>query len=248
VAAPAWLTGVFAALMLTVAVYCAGRLAAARRWRRPTEVDTDAGHVVMGVAMAGMLVARLRIAPAAAWEAVFAVGAVWFAWQFLRSRRRTPASPWRCPHPAPHLVECAAMLYMFLLVPAPLPGRAAAVSMAATDTSAAGSRFSFLALVMALFMFGYVVRVADGLTPRAPALAFSRASRDRASRDRASHGAVGRGPGFRFLAPRCAALCKIAMGVTMGYLLLLMLWEASVLQDSQPPAGAARARLQRPGQ
>ena len=32
--APAWLTGIFAALMLTVAVYCAGRLIAARRWRR----------------------------------------------------------------------------------------------------------------------------------------------------------------------------------------------------------------------
>jgi hypothetical protein len=53
-AAPAWLTGIFAALMLTVAVYCAGRLVAARRWRRPTELDTDAGHVLMGLAMAGM--------------------------------------------------------------------------------------------------------------------------------------------------------------------------------------------------
>jgi len=218
VAAPAWLTGIFAALMLTVAVYCAGRLAVARQWRRPTEVDTDAGHVVMGVAMAGMLMTRLRIAPAAVWEAVFAAGAVWFAWQFLRSRRRTPASPWHCPHPAPHLVECAAMLYMFLLVPAPLPGRAATVSMAAADISAAGSRFSFLALVMALFMFGYVVRVADGLMLRAPTLAFFRNSHDRAS-----HRAVGCSPGFRFLAPRCAALCKIAMGVTMGYLLVMML-------------------------
>ena len=74
--------------------------------------DGDAGHVVMGVAMAGMLVARLRIVPPAAWEAVFAAGAAWFAWQFVRSRGRTPASPWRCAHPAPHLVECAAMLYM----------------------------------------------------------------------------------------------------------------------------------------
>jgi hypothetical protein len=210
-AAPAWLTGLFAALVLTVAVYCAGRLVAARRWRRRTEIDTDAGHVVMGVAMAGMLVARLRIVPAAAWEAVFAVGAAWFAWQFLRSRRRTSASPWRCPHPAPHLVECAAMLYM--LRPAPLPGRAAAVGMAAMNTPAAGSRFSFLALVMAVFMFGYVVRVADGLTLRTSAFAFSRAS----------HDAVGRGPGFRYLAPRCAALCKVAMGVTMGYMLILML-------------------------
>jgi hypothetical protein len=26
-----------------------------------------------------------------------------------------------------------------------------------------------------------------------------------------------------YLAPRCAALCKIVMGVTMGYMLILML-------------------------
>ena len=85
--------------------------------------------------------------------------------------------------------------------------------MAAMNTPAAGSRLSFLALVMAVFMFGYVVRVADGLTPRAPAPAFPRAS----------HDAIASGPGFRGLAPRCAALCKIAMGVTMGYMLILML-------------------------
>src|SRR5215469_1529035 len=84
-ATPTWLTGAFAALILTVAVYCAGRLAAAGRWRRPTEVDTDTGHVLMGLAMAGMLVARLRILPAATWGAVFAAGAAWFAWRLLRT-------------------------------------------------------------------------------------------------------------------------------------------------------------------
>ena len=61
---PTWLTAIFAAASLTVAVYCAGRLAAARRWHRPTELDTDGAHVVMGVAMAGMLVSGLRTLPA----------------------------------------------------------------------------------------------------------------------------------------------------------------------------------------
>jgi hypothetical protein len=201
-AAPAWLTGVFAALMLTVAAYCAGRLVAARRWRRPTEVDTDVGHVLMGAAMAGMLVARLRILPAATWEAVFAVGAAWFAWQLLHSRRRTPATPWRCLHPAPHLAECIAMLYMFLALPPPLARRGAAAGMAAMTAS--GSRFSVLALLLALCMFGYVVRVADRLPLRASAPAGIR-------------------PGSGALAPRCAALCKIAMGLTMGYMLILLL-------------------------
>jgi len=166
VAGPVWLTGIFAALMLTVAVYCAGRLAVARRWGCPTELDTDAGHVLMGAAMAGMLVARLRILPAVTWEVVFAVGAAWFAWQLFQSRRRAPAT-WRCLHPAPHLVECGAMLYMFLVLP-PVTGRPAAAGMAGIagmGASAASSRYSFLALVLGLFMVGYVARTADRLPP-----------------------------------------------------------------------------------
>jgi Domain of unknown function (DUF5134) len=243
--APVWLTGIFAALMLTVAVYCAGRLIAARRWRRPTEVDTDAGHVVMGVAMAGMLVASLRILPAVIWEPVFGAGAVWFGSQALRARRGALTSPWRCLHPAPHLVECAAMLFMFLILPT-LPKQSATAGMTAMSASGPASRFSLLALVLALFMFGYVVRVADRLTAHAPALAGQPAAlgpvlvATSSGSATASRAATASGsatapassgcsaapdtrPGRSYLAPRCAALCKIAMGITMGYMLILML-------------------------
>jgi hypothetical protein len=242
---PAWLTGVFAAMMLTVAVYCAGRLVAARRWRRPTELDADAGHVLMGVAMAGMLVTGLRVMPSLAWEAVFAVGAAWFGGHTLRARRGALVSSWRCRHPAPHLVECAAMLYMFLILPPALASRSAAPGMGAMSASATESRFSFVALLLALFMFGYVVRVADRLTGRAPALAIPSAGPGPAgpvlastiSPEPASAAGPAAGepvalagcaaassqPGHPYLAPRCAALCKIAMGITMGYMLILML-------------------------
>jgi Domain of unknown function (DUF5134) len=115
---PGWLAGVFAALMLTVAAYCTGRLLTARRWRRPTELDTDGAHILMGVAMAGMLVTGLRTLPATIWTGVFGACGAWFGYQTLRARRGGAASPWRCPHPAPHLVECAAMLYMLLALPA----------------------------------------------------------------------------------------------------------------------------------
>ena len=57
-------------------------------------------------------------------EAVFAAGAAWFAWQLVKSRRRTAAASGRCLHPAPHLVECVAMLYMFFAA-TPLTARAA---------------------------------------------------------------------------------------------------------------------------
>jgi hypothetical protein len=237
--APAWLTGSFAALMLTVATYCAGRLAVTRRWQRPTELDTDAGHVLMGLAMAGLLVARLRILPAATWEAVFAAGTAWFAWQLVKSRRRTAAASWRCLHPAPHLVECAAMLYM-LFAATPLTAGAAAGG--AGMAGLAPSRFSVLALFMALFMVGYVVRVADRLPLRTPAstsvpavaiaLAMVPASpapvatftppdtfAPAGTPAPADHVPTTARP---YLAPRCAALCKIAMGLTMAYMLVLM--------------------------
>jgi Domain of unknown function (DUF5134) len=240
--APIWLTATFAALMLTVATYCAGRLAVARRWQRPTELDTDAGHVLMGLSMAGLLVSRLRLLPAAAWEPIFAVGAAWFAWQLVTSRRRTAVPSWRCLHPAPHLVECAAMLYMFFAA-TPLTARAAVTGMTALPSS----RFSVLALLMALFMVGYVVRVADRLPLRtpapaltaapafaaAPALAMARATPAPMITSAPSNALAppvtpapsGHVPATArpHLAPRCAALCKMAMGLTMAYMLVLML-------------------------
>ncbi len=84
---PAWLTGIFAALMIAVAAYCASRLVVVRWWPRPTDLDADGVHVAMGVAMAGMLVAGLRFLSSGIWEAVFAAAAAWFAWQFVRVRR-----------------------------------------------------------------------------------------------------------------------------------------------------------------
>jgi hypothetical protein len=239
---PAWLTDIFAAVMITVAAYCASRLVVARWRRRPTDVDSDGVHVVMGVAMAGMLVTGLRFLPAGIWEAVFAAAAGWFGWRFVRVRRGTPLSQWRCPQPGPHLVECGAMLYMYLAVPAV----AVAAKGGMGGMSATGSRFSFLALVLALFMFGYVVRVGDRLTARTPALAVAvpavavasgaqepgalmTATGPESAGAASPGGSPGVGPstpvsqGTSYLAPRCAAMCKIAMGITMGYMLILML-------------------------
>ena len=214
---PFWLSAIFAAMMLTVAVYCAGRLVAARRWRRPTELDTDGAHVVMGVAMAGMLVSSLRTpVPNGLWEAVFAVGAVWFGGQALRARKVTDASPWRCRHASPHLVECVAMLYVFLLLPTSAAAvRNTAAGMGAMPLSPAASRFSFLALLMALFLLGYAVVLGDRLTVPAAGPSGGAAG--------LSGGCTVAGFGRPSLAPRCGVLCKMAMGVTMGYMLILAL-------------------------
>ena len=217
---PAWLTAIFAAASLAVAVYCAGRLVVAGHGHRPTELDTDGAHVVMGVAMAGMLVSGLRTLPSAIWEVVFAAAAVWFGYRMLQARRGAQSSPWCSSHPLPHLVECAAMVFMFLILPAAAGAATSSVSMTMTATE---SRFSFLTLPLAVYLFGYVVWLGDRVTLHAPALALATAPASAGPRPGYGSGSSGPEPAHPYLAPRCAAICKITMGITMGYMLILML-------------------------
>ncbi len=236
---PAWLTDIFAAVMITVAAYCTSRLVVARWRRRRTDAESDGVHVIMGVAMAGMLVTGLRFGSAGLWEAVFAASAGWFGWRFVQVRRGVPLSQWRCPQPGPHLVECGAMLYMYLAVPALAVAAGSAAGPMAMP--AGGARLSVLSLALALFMLGYVVRVSDRLTTRVPALAVAvpagvpaasgpresgapmSATEPESAGGASLGGCAGGGRGDTYLAPRCAAMCKIAMGITMGYVLILLL-------------------------
>ena len=238
---PAWLTDIFAGVMITVAAYCASRLVVARWWRRPTDVDSDGMHVVMGVAMAGMLVTGLRFGPVGLWEAVFAAAACWFGWRFMRVRRGAAAEPvaLSAAGPAPGRVRRDA-----LHVPRAAGGGRRGQGRRWAGWARSGARFSVLALALALFMFGYVVRVSDRLTAHAPALAVAvagavpaanppeapgalmTATGPESAKTASPGGCAGAAPrchASSYLAPRCAAMCKIAMGITMGYMLILML-------------------------
>ncbi len=107
---------------------------------------------------------------------------------------------------------------------------------------AAAGRFPLLALVLAVFMVGYVMWQAD----RLPALARASTAPPRDSRPRVHAGARGTTggdgrparrsarrvwragqhaprPAPPVLSPRLAACCQIAMAVTMGYMLILLL-------------------------
>jgi hypothetical protein len=197
---PGWLAAVFAGVMLVIAACCAIRLGFWRLRGRTADPQADALHVLMGIAMAGMLEPRIAPVPDSVWLGVFASAAAWFGWQATRarSRRCTRAS---CAHPAPHAVECAAMLYMLL------PARPAMTmpSMGGPGTSPNPA----LTVVLALFMLGYVVWTADQLATL---------SRTRTLTTAGQHG----DDGVLALAPRFAACYKIAMSVAMGYMLLAM--------------------------
>jgi hypothetical protein len=255
---PGWLGWLLAVVMLGTAAYCAGRLAVAWRSRRPTGYAVDLTHVLMGTAMAGMLVPELGFAPAGLWQVTFAVTGCWFAAPAVRSLtrggavavagqqpsggglvragpsapvagaqrqpgrsaggglvggssargRQNPAQGWSsagghaATGPFVHLLACGAMLIML----APPASRSAA--MVDGGTAAGGGLLPVLAILCAVGLLASVVLATDRLTvlARVPAAAPS----------------AGGGADVP-MSLRLAACCDIAVGVTMGYLLILMI-------------------------
>jgi Domain of unknown function (DUF5134) len=241
-AGPSWLAGTFAAVMILTAAYSAGRLALSRPRRRATELDVDALHAVMGAAMAGMLAPPLNPLPDGAWAAVFSIAAAWFGWHAVRGRGPGISGNSRCRFPLPHLIECVAMLYMLVLVHGPRPMHGGAGMTMAGMAGSAG--FPALAAVLALFMLGYIVWTTDRLTTLAraktttadlrenpghqsPAAVTAAAAPHNAGSARTTPADVRTRHEHQadqpVLAPKLAACGKLAMGITMGYMLILML-------------------------
>src|SRR5260370_32309800 len=164
-AGSSWLADTFAAIMLAVAACCAARLVISRLWRRQTELDADGIHVVMGVAMAGMLVPRLTPLPVPLWVAMFGITGAWFGSQAVRAYRGQAVGARWCPHPVPHLVESGAMVYMLLAVSAGRLGGPGGGMAGMGASSGAAARFPVLGLALTLFMIGYVVWTTDRITP-----------------------------------------------------------------------------------
>ena len=251
-AGPSWLAGAFAAVMIVTAAYSASRLAISRLRGQATELDADALHAVMGVAMAGMLMPQLNVLPDSAWAAVFGIAAAWFGWHAIRVKgaihAKGTAAPGssRCRYPVPHLIECIAMLYMLLPVHAPVPARGGTGMAMAGMSSAANPAGSFpaLAVVLALFMLGCIVWTTDRLATlaRAGTIAPDRDTNPhprpvaavRAAAPFHDAGSAPVTPGTTvtrhdehaarpMLAPKLAAVGKLVMSITMGYMLILML-------------------------
>jgi cytochrome b561 len=258
-AGQSWLADTFAGIMIITAAYCASRLVVARRQHRPTDFRVDGVHVLMGVAMAGMLVPRLRVFWAGGWEVIFGVATAWFAWLTIRDwmTNREPRSQGAVSHPRnhhlQHVLGCGAMLYMFLAVGT--VAKAAAGGSGMSGMAAGTTHFPTLALFLALALFGYVVAAADRLPSLAPvssrvaraapgpvpagagggtgtvtgggmlaAAADTAAGGSPQAEGRAASAPESSAAGSRApMSPRLAACCEIAMGVTMGYMLILML-------------------------
>jgi hypothetical protein len=247
VSGPSWLNNSFAAVMAVVAVYSACRLGAARAWSRPTHVDIDISHVLMGTAMAGMLTAGINPVPRGAWEVVFSVLAGYFVLRCYRFigehgvEGQDEDHVHHLSHYLTHLVMAGSMLYMYsAAVPGPAGSSRTGMAMgAATGTTA---DFVLLPLGFLLVLFASGVWELDGIQRFSPGgrppdeaelmLVSVRLPSPPAEPDGSIDGpgsvarAVGRATdrsGSRWLAPRLEAGCHIAMCITMGFMLTLML-------------------------
>ncbi|HUD16862.1 MAG TPA: DUF5134 domain-containing protein [Acidimicrobiales bacterium] len=213
---PDWLDDCFAAVMVVVAIYSAGRLVASRGWSRPTHADVDVAHVLMGVGMAGMLSSAINPVPRAVWEVVFTALVAWFVWRCYRFATRLglegqdPDHVHHLSHYLTHLVMAAAMLYMYLVAAAPSgPSRDAGMAMnGATGTTA---DFVGLPLLFLLVLLASGIWELDGIGRFSPALSTGPV---------ASVGSIATRP---WLAPRLEAGCHIAMCIAMAYMLVLIL-------------------------
>jgi hypothetical protein len=233
---PAWILATFAVVMILVAEVSAGQLVMARAWTRRGAAGADiaVSQLLMGIALAGILLPGLSILPNAAWEVVFAVITAWFAWCLWRESRGHGTAAVARGHYAPHLVHSAAVLYLFAAL-AVLPAGGSGMSMSGPggmSGMAGGSsggmptlRAPTLALIFALLLIAFTVHDLDR----------------RAGLDGYFH-VVGRrfGPGGSALAAAAAGTvaytgerlllspgvvkgCQVATGVTMAFLLITMI-------------------------
>jgi hypothetical protein len=254
-----WLADTFAAIMLATSAYCLTRPLAARRWKRQMHHDVNVSHVLMGVAMAGMLVPALNVISNHVWEVVFGVFMLWFATRsacFVGRhglRGLDDDQMHHVTHYLTHLLMSGGMIYMYLVVLPSMGESALSVGSMEGGVSGIGAKLAIVTLLFIVALFGSAVWHADGLTRFAVATAGSDAGGG-TSADRGDTGGTGASPAYaadiarvpgtlfaaaggtvlapttvtgtnvpRRLAPRLEMGCHIAMCVTMGYMLILLL-------------------------
>jgi hypothetical protein len=231
---PAWILDIFAAVMILVAEVSAGQLVVARAWtgRGGADAGIAVSRLLTGIAMAVILVPGLSTLPNAAWEVVFAITSAWFAWCLWReSRGRGPAAVAR-GHYAPQLVHSAAMLYLFAALAGPsaegsgmlMSGTGGMSGMSGAAAVSSGGMPALhvptLALIFALLLVAFTVHDldrragADGYFHLAGRPAGPVALRQPTAAYTAER---------LLLSPAVVKGCQVAAGVTMAFILIIMI-------------------------
>jgi uncharacterized protein DUF5134 len=209
---PSWLPDFFAGAMLLVAVASVLLIVGSRIGGLRAHTDIDVSHLIMGVAMAGMLVPSLSFGSNVFWRVVFAIACVWFArrtYRVLTDRGLRAGGSHhghRHTHYPVHLVMVAAMLFMFAV---PATG----------DTDRPPGYLSLSLLFLVALMASVVWELNAVSTPGAPSPEYG-------------DYAIASVDGGQSAALACARAlplaqvaegCHLVMCVAMGYMLVMML-------------------------
>jgi Domain of unknown function (DUF5134) len=165
--------------MLVVAAVSAARLVAARPWQPGSVViDTDVAHLLMAIAMAGMLAPSLSTLPAPVWEVIFSLMTAWFAVRVVLDTRANGVRALAGGHCAPHLVHSGSMLYMFLALTTTTMGAGMSGMAGMPVGSGLMMTLSYptIAFSFALILAGYSVWDLDRLSGRRSSLGMARVS------------------------------------------------------------------------
>jgi len=208
VSVPGWLLGILAGAMLLIAAMSAGHLAAARAWIRRGAAGTDIAlfQLLLGIAIAGLLMAGLHTLPNAGWDVVFAATTAWFDWRLWRDSREYGAAAARSQY-APQLAYSAAMLYMFTALAPPSSGGSGMPGMPGMTTGSPGVmptlRAPTVALLFAALLAAITVRDLD--------------------RPAGADGYAWRTGELLLLAPAAVKGRQVMLGVTIAFLLIVMM-------------------------
>jgi hypothetical protein len=224
--APAWLSNLLSMLMLALAAYSLWRLLIARAWERDTDYETDALHLLAGLAAAGLISTWAHTLPRGAWTVVFAAGGVYFAVRAVRSwaeagDRRRLVGGGAC---------CAVLVYMFTagVAPSTLHGSTAGqYTMAGMPGMILDQTLTYpsIGLIFAVGLAFAAVAVLNRMAPMTaqdgPAQAASAGSAGSVSSG-GSEGGNGGGSGL-MLAPRSVDVCRILIVLVLAYAILTKL-------------------------
>jgi uncharacterized protein DUF5134 len=212
VGGPSWLPDLFAAAMLLVAIASVLLMVGSRIGGLRAHTDIDVSHLIMGVAMAGMLVPSLSFGSDVFWRVVFTIACVWFArrtYQVLTDRRLSEGGSHhghRHTHYPVHLVMVAAMLFMF-----------------SVPDSVGGDRppgYLSLSLLFLVALMASVVWELNAVsTPGAPSPEYGDYAIASVDGDQTTALAAAR----TLPLAQVAEGCHIVMCVAMGYMLVVML-------------------------
>lgn len=159
---PTWILDLVGAVMLVVAALSAARLVVARPWRPDSVIiDVDVAHLLMSIAMAGMLAPSLSTFPNSVWEIIFGLLTVFFAFRVVRDARASGVRALAGGHCAPHLVHSGSMLYMFLAL-GPAAGMTGMAGMSGMAMQTL--RYPTLAFAFVLVLIGYTIWDIDQLS------------------------------------------------------------------------------------